>query len=756
MQIVKRDGTKEELDITKMRRVIQFACEGYPECSPDELELDAHPQFKEGMTTRQIQRTVIRTAAEKTSVEVPNWQFVAARLLTYDLCKEAAKNRGYHGFGYGDFYTLVTTLTHANLYGKYILEAYTVAQVRELGEYIEPERDNLFNYGGLKLFSDRYTVRDYGKKVMELPQERFMIIAMHLASKEIDKVKWAKKFYDILSNHEITVATPTMSNAGKPNHQLSSCFIDTVHDSLDGIMSTAHNMATVSKYGGGVGIYLGKIRAMKSAIRGFPGAAGGVIPFAKIYNQVAISFDQLGQRPGAFALYLDVWHMDILDFLDLKTNNGEERRKAHDIFPGVCIPDIFMQAVKSRASWYLFDPHEVKEKMGWALEDSFDDTNNKEFTRRYLACIANPELSRIEIPAIDIMKKIMNSAFQTGTPFIFYRDTVNRANPNKHCGMIYSSNLCTEICQNMSSAEFIQETLEMEDHQMVIITKQKPGDFVVCNLSSINLGRVRNYDDIARIIPTQVRMLDNVVDLNFYPVKNAEYTNQRYRAIGLGVSGYHQYLAQHGISWESEQHLEEADRLFEVIAYYTINASADLGKEKGNYLLYEGSEWQTGQIYDRRGYPDQNVYDGHILDWKATREKTAKYKRNAWDEAIAPTGATSMIVGSTASSDPVFSKLYIEEKKDGLVITTAPNLTPATFWYYKEAHRINQIWSVWAAGRRQKHLDQAQSFNLYITPEIAPKDYLQLYIEAWEHGLKTIYYVRNKSLEVDECISCSA
>lgn len=743
IQIVKRNGEQEDLRIDKLKKVIGYACKDYPACDPLELEMDACIQFRDGMTTKEIQRIVMQTAVEKTSVETPEWQFVAARLLAYDLYKDAAINRGYRGhFGYGDFTELVHTLTEKGLYGSYLLETYSDEEIQELQAYLKPERDELFNYAGLRLLADRYLIKDYDKGVMELPQERVMIIAMHLAMKEQDKLKHAKDFYDILSKLEITVATPTLANAGTPHHQLSSCFIDTVDDSLSGIMNTAGATSMVSKFGGGVGIYLGKVRSRGSSIRGHKGASGGIVPWTRLYNQIAISVDQLGTRAGAFAIYLDVWHADILDFLLLKTNNGDDRMKAHDIFPGVCIPDLFMERVKERGMWYLFDPHEVREVMGFSLEDSYGE----EFARRYELCVQEEKLTiKTEIPAIEIMKRIMASAFETGTPFIFFRDTVNRANPNKHAGMVYSSNLCTEIMQNMSPTVFVSE--ELEDGEVVY--RYRPGDFVVCNLSSLNLGRLQSTEDIARIVPIQMRMLDNVIDLNYYPVKQAEATNQKYRAVGLGTSGYHQYLAQNGIKWESEEHIEAADKLYEEIAYQAIKTSMELAREKGTYRVFEGSEWQTGEYFERRGYTDER--------WTSLKEDVARYgMRNAWTFAVAPTGTTSLIAGSTASTDPVYAKFFVEEKRSGNIPQTAPNLNENTFFYYKEAHRIDQQWSIRAAGARQVHIDQAQSFNLYITPQITAPEFLDLYIQAWENGLKTIYYVRNQSVEVEDCVSCSA
>jgi ribonucleoside-diphosphate reductase alpha chain len=307
--------------------------------------------------------------------------------------------------------------------------------------------------------------------------------------------------------------------------------------------------------------------------------------------------------------------------------------------------------------------------------------------------------------------------------------------------------------QNMSPTELISEEL---DEDGIIVTKRKPGDFVVCNLSSLNLGRVRSEADIARIVPVQVRMLDNVIDLNYYPVKQAEATNKKYRAIGLGTSGYHQYLAQKGIVWESEEHVKEADELYETIAYYAIKTSMELAKEKGAYPLFEGSEWQDGKYFERR-YRDRSGYTTRQpLDWMHLAYNVAiNGMRNAWTFAVAPTGSTSLIAGSTASIDPVFARFFIEEKKGAVIPQTAPNLNAETIWLYKQAHDIDQTWSIRAAGARQRHIDQAQSFNVYIRPDMDAKDFLQLYVDAWENGLKTLYYIRNQSVDVEDCVVCT-
>ena len=407
-----------------------------------------------------------------------------------------------------------------------------------------------------------------------------------------------------------------------------------------------------------------------------------------------------------------------------------------------------MERLISRGTWALFDPHRVEEVMGYSLEDYYDTDDNKEFTKRYLECEANKDLEPTIVSALEIMKRIMKSAVETGTPFIFFRDTVNKFNPNPHTGMIYASNLCHEIAQNMSETKLLGEELVYDDENSSVITKTHAGDMVTCNLNSINLGRI-SRDELAEIVPLQIRMLDNVVTLNQFPVPEARITADKYRAIGLGTSGYHHYLVNNHIQWESKEHLIEADALFEDIAYYAIKASMELAKEKGSYKAFSGSDWQSGAYFKKRNYTSAR--------FKTLAADVHKYgMRNAYLMAIAPTGSTSNIANTTAGIDPIFKKFFIEEKQGNFTPKTAPDLSAENFWYYKEAHTINQQWSIKACGIRQRHIDQAQSFNLYITPEMSAKEILDLYIAAWENGLKTIYYVRNKSLEMDECTSCSS
>jgi ribonucleoside-diphosphate reductase alpha chain len=470
------------------------------------------------------------------------------------------------------------------------------------------------------------------------------------------------------------------------------------------------------------------------------------MPWIKQLNNTAVSVDQLGQRQGAIAVYLDVWHKDILPFLDLKLNNGDERMRAHDIFTGVSLPDIFMEKVQAREEWTLFDPHEVRTVMGYSLEDSYDEKRGKgSFRDKYQACVAENRLSREVVPAIDIMKRIMRSQLETGVPYMFYRDEVNRMNTNKHEGMIYSSNLCTEIFQNMSATEF--ESITIEDD--IIVTRRKPGDFVVCNLSSINLGKAVPAGVLKRLITVQVRMLDNVIDLNMIPVPQAERTNARYRGIGLGTFGWHHLLALKSIRWETDEAVQFADELYEEIAYLTIEASMTLSREKGPYPLFKGSGFHTGDYFESRGYISKK--------WRELRfEVSMNGMRNGYLMAVAPNSSTSILAGSTASIDPIFQKSYSEEKKDYKIPVTVPDLNKDTTWYYKSAYFIDQHWTLKQNAARQRHIDQGVSLNLYVQNTIKAKELLDLHLDAWARGLKTTYYVRSTSIELMECESCSS
>lgn len=704
--------------------------------------------MKRDMNSDERLSAVIKVAIELTTQDAPDWEFIAARLYHFKLTKKLEAQAEMRGIR--SFYEKLQYLTAKGLYGAYILEAYTPEEIEEAATFMRPERNKLFNYSGLSLLAKRYLICTHAHEPIESVQEMYLGIALHLALPEkTNRLHWVQKFYDMLSMLQVTMATPTLSNARKPYHQLSSCFIDTVPDSLEGIYRSLDNFAMVSKFGGGMGMYFGKVRAAGGDIRGFKGVAGGVIRWMKLVNDTAVAVDQLGMRQGAVAVYLDVWHKDLPEFLQLRTNNGDDRMKAHDIFPAVCYPDLFWKMAKEDLNqlWYLFCPHEVMKVKGYCLEDCFGD----EWEQKYLDCVQDSRLSKRAISIKDIVRLVLRSSVETGTPFIFNRDTVNRANPNAHQGMIYCSNLCTEISQNMSPIDPVSSEIRTAEGDTVVVKTMKPGDFVVCNLASLSLGHLplENTAEMEDKIATVVRALDNVIDLNLYPVPYAQISNQRYRSIGLGVSGYHHALALRGIRWESEEHLAFADRLFEQINFAAIQASTRLAREKGRYACFEGSDWQTGAYFEKRGYQSER--------WQHLAAEVAEQgMRNAYLLAIAPTSSTSIIAGTTAGIDPVMKRFFLEEKKGAMLPRVAPALSDKTWWIYKDAHLINQTWSVRAAGVRQRHIDQAQSLNLYITNEFTMRQLLNLYILAWESGVKTIYYVRSKSLEVAECESCAS
>lgn len=703
---------------------------------------------KPGMSQKDSIDALIKAAVELTTPEAPAWEMISARILSYRSEKKITHLE--EELGLKTFYRKVKYMTEEGLYGDYILQNYSEEEINEAATFIDPERNKLLNYSGLDLLLKRYVIKNYSGKVIERVQEMFLGIALHLAMPEKeDRLMWVRRIYNLLSKLEVTMATPTLSNSRKPSHQLSSCFIDTVPDSLDGIYRSLDNFSQVSKFGGGMGMYFGKVRATGGNIRGFKGVAGGVIRWMRLVNDTAVAVDQLGMRQGAVAVYLDVWHKDLPEFLQLRTNNGDDRMKAHDIFPAICYPDLFWKMAEEdmNQNWSLFCPNEIMRIKGYCLEDCYGE----EWERKYLDCVNDQRLSRRVISIKDIVRLVLRSAVETGTPFTFNRDTVNRANPNAHKGMIYCSNLCTEIAQNMAPIETVSKEVETKDGDTVVVTTTRPGEFVVCNLASLSLGRLPLEDEekMKEKVATVVRALDNVINLNFYPVPYAQLTNQRYRSIGLGISGYHHALAKRRIKWESEEHLEFMDKVFETINRAAILASSNLAKEKGSYQFFEGSDWQTGAYFDKRGYDS--------AEWQDVRKTVAlQGMRNAYLLAVAPTSSTSIIAGTTAGLDPIMKRFFLEEKKGSMLPRVAPELSDETYWMYKSAYLINQKWSVRASGVRQRHIDQAQSMNLYITNDFTMRQILDLYLLAWKEGVKTIYYVRSKSLEVEECESCSS
>ena len=773
MKVKKRSGHLSTLDISKIQTQTAEAVAGLANVSQSELELDAQLQFIDGMSTTDIAKTLIQTAVTKIDIDRPDWTFVAARLQLFDLYHSVARNLKLKK---GEIPTLAHYVSYGILEGKLfptLAEGYDLA---DLENYLDQSRDYQFNYLGLKTLIDRYLVKDTKGKVVELPQHMFMCVAMFLAQDESDKQSKAKQFYDVISKFEVMLATPTLSNARTNRHQLSSCYIGSSPDNIEGIFDAYKEQALLSKFGGGIGWDWNLIRGQASPIDDTPGAAGGTVPFLKIDNDIAIAVDQLGVRKGAIAVYLEPSHADILDFIDLKKNSGEERRRTHDLFPALWIGDDFMQAVESNSDWNLY-------------------TTPGDKTPSHT------------LNAKDLWKKILTSYYESGSPFLCFKDNANRANPNPHTGHIRSSNLCTEIFQNTEPDHYMVK-LWMENGTYILaeekdviplangstklankvtsldtilykkstdlgpdvtckvynVEKERiPGRTAVCNLASVNLSKVNSTKDIQRVVPIAVNMLDNVIDLNFYPLKKVKDTNLATRSIGLGVMGEAQMLAEKQIMFGSNVHLEFIDRVMDDISYNTILSSHTLAMDRGSYPEFDGSNWSKGTLpidVANKNALALTEYKSHN-DWDSLRALSKVAMRNGYMMAIAPTSSISILVGTTQAIEPVYKRKWFEENLSGLIPVVVPNLNPDTYAFYKPAYEVDQLDIIKAAAIRQKWIDQGQSTNIFLSLDKASGKYMNdIYMLAWKLGCKSTYYLRSQSPEAvadvaDRSLECS-
>lgn len=770
MKVIKRNGRTEEVDISKIRKYTTDAVAGLSNVNVSELEFDAQIQFRDGITTAEIQDTLIKTAVDKIDVDRPDWTFVAARLFLYSLHKKVSKTNGYNH--------LREYLERGEKEGRILLGLKEKYDLDDLNDYIKPERDLQFTYLGIKTLYDRYLIKDKKGEPIELPQQMFMGIAMFLAQNEFNPQEWAKKFYDLISKFEVMLATPTLSNARTTRHQLSSCYIGSTSDNIEGIFDSYKEMALLAKFGGGVGWDWSKVRAMGGSIDGHKNAAGGIIPFLKITNDIAVAVDQLGTRKGAIAVYIEPWHMDINDFIDLRKNSGEERRRTHELFPALWINDLFMKRVKENAKWTLFDPLETGDLC---------ELYGEEFEKRYEEYEKDDTISKNIVDAKELWKKILLNYFESGMPFLCFKDTANRTNPNPHAGIIRSSNLCTEIFQNTEpnyyqiKVIFDDKTeLHLDEEQEIsvdggiskkakkistldsingkkvyIVEKFKnDGKTAVCNLASVNLSKINTKEDIARVVPTAVRMLDNVIDLNFYPHIKVKNTNLKSRSIGLGVMGEAQMLAQRQIQWGSEEHLHTIDRIMEYISYECIQASSNLAVEKGAYADFKGSNWSKGifpiDVANEKAKAltlREGLFDQSDCDWDKLREKVKKDgMRNGYLMAIAPTSSISILVGTTQTIEPIYKRKWFEQNLSGMIPVVVPNLSLDTWQHYTPSYELDQRVLVRAAAVRAKWIDQGQSLNIFMSLDKASGGYLnEIYMLAWELGVKSTYYLRSES-----------
>lgn len=745
-QVINRAGIRENLDITKIREKLLRACDNL-EVNMVELESHIESIYAENITTKKIQESLINQAVSMTSFEESDWTYVAGRLLMMETEREVFHKRG---FSYGEFYKSIKTLVEIGIYDNRLLD-YTAEEVKELETAMDISRDMMYDYAGANMFVNRYLLK-YDGKIYELPQEVFMCIAMLLAINEKDKVAIAKRFYEALSLKKISLATPILANLRVPNGNLSSCFITAMDDNIESIFYNVDTVAKISKNGGGVGLNISRIRAKNSMVNGYYNASGGVVPWVKIINDTAVAVNQQGRRAGAVTVALDSWHLDIETFLELQTENGDQRGKAYDIYPQVVLSDLFMRRVEEDLPWTLVDPYEIRKKYGVELCEVYGE----KFEELYLTIEKDENLQlRKVIKARELFKEIMKVQIETGMPYIFFKDRVNLMNHNSHVGMIGNGNLCMESFSNFSpSVNFKEDTV---GENGVRITKL--GEVHTCNLVSMNLAELERAE-LENIVDISVRILDNTIDLTRTPIKESDKHNLAYRTIGVGAMGLADYLAREFMIYDES--LEEIDELFQEIAMYSIKSSALLAKERGTYPMFKGSLWDEGIFFQKnKDWYMENSKFGK--EWEEVFNLVKMYGlRNGELTAVAPNTSTSLLMGSTASVNPTFSRFYIEKNQKGAVPRVVKHLKDRA-WFYPEFKNVNPQTYVKIMSRIGKWITQGVSMELIfdLNKDIKAKDIYDTFMTAWKEGCKSVYYIRtiqrntNIINEKEECESCS-
>jgi ribonucleoside-diphosphate reductase alpha chain len=764
LNVKRADGSLAPLDDARLQQIVEEACAGLSDVSDEPILAETRRNLYDGITPDELALAPIMAARTLIEQE-PNYAFVSARLLL-DMLRTQALSF-VHGRP-----EQATQAEMAERYGEYF-RVYVATGIKaelldpELARFdfaklvaaLQPERDLQFQFLGLQTLYDRYFLQTRGIR-FELPQAFFMRVAMGLAMREVDREARAIEFYDLISSFDFMCSTPTLFNAGTLRPQLSSCFLTTVSDDLDGIFKSIKDNALLAKYSGGLGNDWSRVRGLGAHIKGTNGQSQGVVPFLKVANDTAIAVNQGGKRKGAVCAYLETWHIDIEEFLDLRKNTGDDRRRTHDMNTANWVPDLFMQRVAEDGQWTLFSPDEVPE-----LHDLYGPA----FAERYRYYEQKAERMEMRVAkrmrAVDLWRRMLTMLFETGHPWVTFKDACNIRSPQQHCGVIHSSNLCTEITLNTSD-----------------------GEVAVCNLGSINLAAhvtAKGLDQarLAKTVNTAMRMLDNVIDINFYTIPEARRSNLRHRPVGLGLMGYQDALHTLRIAIGSQEAVAFADTSMEAISYCAIAASVDLAGERGGYASFDGSLWSRGvlpidsvKLLEEARGEYLRLDTSETLDWQALRERVVTVgMRNSNVMAIAPTATISNIVGVAQSIEPAFRNLYVKANMSGDFTVVNPflvhDLKERGLWdevmisdlkyfdgvlgpidrvpeelkaLYATAFEIDAHWLVEAAARRQKWIDQAQSLNLYLAaPNGRKLD--ALYRLAWERGLKTTYYLRTQS-----------
>jgi len=756
------DGTTRPLDIERLRRLVTEACNGLEAVTVESILDDTCRNLFDGVKERDVSQALVMSARTLIEKE-PNYSYAAARLLMDQLRREAlgflrmdtgVATQQEMGERYSEYFACyIKCGADLELLDKRL----TQYDLGRLGAALKPERDLQFTYLGLQTLYDRYFIHSKGVR-FELPQAFFMRVAMGLAINEIDREGRAIEFYDLLSSFDFMSSTPTLFNSGTLRPQLSSCYLTTVADDLDGIYSAIKDNALLSKFAGGLGNDWTRVRGMGAHIKGTNGKSQGVVPFLKVANDTAVAVNQGGKRKGAVCAYLETWHIDIEEFLDLRKNTGDDRRRTHDMNTANWIPDLFMRRVAEDGSWTLFSPDEATE---------LHDLTGKAFEEAYVRYEEKAKRGEMNVAktlkANDLWRKMLGMLFETGHPWITFKDPCNIRYTNQHVGVVHSSNLCTEI------------TLHTNDNEIA-----------VCNLGSVNLAAHVDADGLnlaklQKTVSTAMRMLDNVIEYNYYSVPQARNSNLRHRPVGLGIMGFQDALYKIRLPYASQEAVDFADRSMEAVSYYAIRASTDLAEERGRYHSFEGSLWSQGilpidslaRLGEERGSYLQ-VDDSQTLDWESLRERVMTVgMRNSNTMAIAPTATISNICGVSQSIEPTYQNLFVKSNLSGEFTVVNPylvrDLKALDLWdpvmvndlkyydgsvqpisripddlkaQYASAFEIDPRWLVEAASRRQKWLDQAQSLNLYMS-EPSGKKLDNLYKLAWVRGLKTTYYLRS-------------
>ena len=736
IKVERRDGSWTALDIGKIRAVVSWACSG-KDVNSIALEAGLTTRLRDGITTKDIQNNLINCSLEMCSPQEPDWRYVAGRLHIWSLWKNILVSRGYQ---YDKYEVTVQTKVENHQYDKRLL-VYSLKELQEAGSWINSDWDVDYDYAGAVLLSSRYLLPD------ELPQEALLTCSLLLAIVEApqNRLPWAKRFYEAIAMRKISLATPILANLRVPEGSLTSCFIIAIDDDLESICEGVTNAARISKNGGGVGANVSRIRATGSWVMGKANASGGIIPWVKLLNDTAIAVNQGGRRAGAITIGVDAWHLDIPEFLEMQTENGDQRRKAYDVFPQLVLTDEFMRRVENKQEWTLVDPYEVRVKLGIELAELWGE----EFEKAYKLIeseLGNKITLYKQINARELFKTIMRSQLETGMPYLAFKDTINRANPNKHVGYIPGVNLCTESFSNVAPGK--------ESH--------------CCNLVSLNLANV-DKTELGYLSSLAVRILDNTIDITNPPFGYAKAHNDRYRTIGVGCMGLADWLAKRFLTYDN---LDEISQLFEEVGYWCTQTSMELSKERGAYNAFTGSDWSKGKLIGSKSV-DWFIENASQKErWVKLSEDIKTYGiRNSHITAIAPNTPSSLVQGCTASILPVYSRFFYDKWAKGTV-PIAPPFIKESFWFYHENKVLNQQKVIKAVSVIQRWIDTGISmellFNLnqgiYLPDEpdrcLSAIDIFKMFLTAWKDRCKAVYYVR--TVQKDDfkdsdsaCTSCA-